>query len=195
MSGVREVWDRVHAYFSEEERQRQEAEAMAAAQKAATELHNRMMYIAYLQTELARRHAEIALQVEIEALQGKMWVITGFEKLAGKVVGSGQCPGIVQSYGGLPLTKTWFAGPKVRDRTIIPAGTAIATFVNGRYPNKAHGNHVAIYVKQDSAKGLYVFDQWTGRAAGYRWMKWGDGVSDPSNDGAAMSIILTSKTI
>jgi hypothetical protein len=141
----------------------------------------------------ARRSNEATLKRLIDEKNGKMWVIAGFEKLKGKVVGSGQCPGIVQSHGGLPLTKYWFEGPKVKGVDVVPKGTAIATFVNGKYPNASHGNHVAIYIDQDPVKGLLVFDQWTGRAAGYRWMKWGDGVSDRSNDGAAMSIILTAK--
>jgi hypothetical protein len=125
---------------------------------------------------------------------GKMWVIEGFEKLKGKAVGSGQCPGIVQAYGGLPKTKEWFEGPKVKGNPMIPYGAAVATFVYGKYPNLAHGNHVAIYIDQDPAKGVLVFDQWTGHPADYRWMPFKDGITDRSNDGAALSVILTPKT-
>jgi hypothetical protein len=125
---------------------------------------------------------------------GKMWVLTGFEKLKGKVCGSGQCPAIAQAYGGLPMTREWFEGPKVKGNPMIPYGTAVATFVHGRYPNLPHGNHVAIYIDQDAVKGVLVFDQWTNRLAGYRWMKFGDGITDRSNDGAALSVILTPKT-
>jgi hypothetical protein len=142
----------------------------------------------------AQKNNEAALQAMIDRLNGKMWVIKDFDKLRGKVVGSGQCPGIVQSYGGLPLVRFWFEGPKVKGTPAIPHGTAVATFVNGKYPNWKHGNHVAIYCDQDPARGVLVFDQWTGEPAGYRWMKFGDGVSDRSNDGAALSIILTAKT-
>ncbi|TXL70879.1 BPSL0067 family protein [Vineibacter terrae] len=129
------------------------------------------------------------------AQRGKMWVIKGFEKLEGRVVGSGQCPGIVQSFGGLPLTAQWFEGPKVRGNPYIPYGTAVATFKSGRYANQKHGNHVAIYISQNPDKGVLVFDQWTNRPAGYRYMKFldGDGTLDPSNNGAALSIILTPK--
>jgi hypothetical protein len=134
-----------------------------------------------------------ALQKLIDDKNGQMWVIKGFEKLEGKVVGSGQCPGIVQSYGGLPLTKFWFEGPKVKGLDAVPYGTAIATFIGGKYKSLKHGNHVAIYIRQDPVKGLLVFDQWTGQPAHYRWLEWGDGVTDRSNDGAAMSIILTAK--
>ena len=142
---------------------------------------------------VARKANQITLQRLIDEKNGKMWVLSGFEKLKDKVVGSGQCPGIVQSYGGLPLTRYWFEGPKVKGVDVVPYGTAIATFIDGKYKSLPHGNHVAIYIDQDPVKGLLVFDQWTGRPANYRWMKWGDGVTDRSNDGAAMSIILTPK--
>jgi hypothetical protein len=142
----------------------------------------------------ARMHNEAVLQSMIDRLNGKMWVIKDFERLKDRVVGSGQCPGIVQHHGGLPLVRTWFEGPKVKGTPAIPYGTAVATFVAGKYPNWQHGNHVAIYIDQDPAKGVLVFDQWTGQPAGYRWMKFGDGVKDRSNDGAALSIILTAKT-
>jgi len=143
---------------------------------------------------IARKANEINLQRMIDEKNGKMWVIEGFEKLK-TPQGNGQCPGIVQGYGHLPLAKYWFAGPKVRGINVIPYGTAIATFVDGRYQNLAHGNHVAIYIDQDAVKGLLVFDQWTNMPPHYRWMAWGDGFTDRSNDGSAMSIILTPKDL
>jgi hypothetical protein len=41
----------------------------------------------------------------------------------------------------------------------IQKGTAIATFVNGKYPNNSHDNHAAFYISQD-AGGIWVVDQW-----------------------------------
>ena len=41
----------------------------------------------------------------------------------------------------------------------LSPGTAIATFENGRYPNRPHGNHAAFYLGQ-VANGIYVVDQW-----------------------------------
>jgi hypothetical protein len=41
----------------------------------------------------------------------------------------------------------------------VKRGTAIATFVNGRYPNSAHGNHAAIVLKVMTS-GIGVVDQW-----------------------------------
>ncbi|MGH6928399.1 MAG: BPSL0067 family protein [Dongiaceae bacterium] len=165
------------------------AETRLAALTAAAAAKNNSMVAA----EKNKTAAFDAMMAAIEQKQGQMWVIKDFDKLEGKVVGSGKCPGIVQSHGGLPLVKAWFEGPKVRGLSVTPYGTAVATFVNGRYPNWETGNHVAIYIDQHPAKGVLVFDQWTGEPAGYRWMKFGDGVSDRSNDGAALSIILTRK--
>lgn len=124
----------------------------------------------------------------------QMWIIKDFEKLEGEVVGSGQCPAICQSHGGMPHSSQWIEGPKVKGKTDLPSGTAIATFINGKYPSKSHGNHVAIYISQD-AKGITVFDQWVGRPAGYRVILFKKGSGDPSNDGDAFSVILTSKPV
>ncbi len=77
-------------------------------------------------------------------------------------VGDKQCVALVRHYlksQGLKETKTWREGAKVLGNTGIVPGTAIATFVNGRYPNKSHGNHAALYVGQD-AGGILVMDQW-----------------------------------
>jgi hypothetical protein len=41
----------------------------------------------------------------------------------------------------------------------LAKGTAIATFVDGRYPNNGHGNHAAFFVKA-FAKGIWIMDQW-----------------------------------
>jgi hypothetical protein len=143
----------------------------------------------------ARLNNEAVLKAMIDRAQGQMWVIKDFDKLRDTVVGSGKCPGIVQSHGGLPLVRFWFEGPKVRGTPAIPYGTAVATFVDGKYPNWEHGNHVAIYIDQDPVKGVLVFDQWTGQPAGYRWMKYKDeaGIVDRSNNGSALSIVLTRK--
>ena len=41
----------------------------------------------------------------------------------------------------------------------IPPGTAIATFVGGKYPTDALGRHAAIYLSHDQL-GITVLDQW-----------------------------------
>ncbi len=41
------------------------------------------------------------------------------------------------------------------------AGTAIATFENGRYPNRPRGNHAAFFLRH-GPNGFWVIDQWRG---------------------------------
>ncbi|WP_228895632.1 BPSL0067 family protein [Pseudoduganella aquatica] len=82
-------------------------------------------------------------------------------------VGSGQCVALVKALTGAPATAAWQEGERVEDLLnagkTIPEGTAIATFVKGRYPNKATGNHAAIFVRQ-IPNGIEIFDQWIGHS-------------------------------
>nr|WP_315398680.1 BPSL0067 family protein [uncultured Duganella sp.] len=78
-------------------------------------------------------------------------------------VGDGSCVALIKHYvpglKGVP-TSAWRAGGNVLtlgDK--VKRGTAIATFVDGRYPNAAHGNHAAIVLKVMKS-GFYVIDQW-----------------------------------
>ncbi len=75
------------------------------------------------------------------------------------VVGSRQCVALVQEYAGAPITSAWRQGEAVLGNITLKPGTAIATFVAGRYPNRAHGNHAALYLRQAS-NGIFVADQW-----------------------------------
>ena len=92
------------------------------------------------------------------------YVYTNAALLKGKpVVGSHQCVALVQEYAGAPTTPHWRQGEAVVGNTMLRPGTAIATFVNGRYPNHRHGNHAALFVRQ-GINVIYVADQW--KAAG-----------------------------
>ena len=111
------------------------------------------------------------------------------------LVSTGSCASLVQHYTRVGPTPRWKEGAAVRDNTTIKKGTAIATFVNGVYPNDEHGNHAALYVSQ-SAAGIKVVDQWTGEEKPhFRVLSFkgktasGNGWEDPSNNGDAMSII------
>jgi len=75
------------------------------------------------------------------------------------VVGSRHCVALVQQYAGAPVTANWRQGELVVGNASLKPGTAIATFVDGRYPNRRHGNHAAFYIGQ-AANGIYVADQW-----------------------------------
>jgi len=74
-------------------------------------------------------------------------------------VGSKQCVALVKYYAGTPATATWSEGKMVMSNLSVVKGTAIATFVDGKYASHTSGNHAALYVKQD-AGGIYVMDQW-----------------------------------
>lgn len=113
------------------------------------------------------------------------------------LVGSHSCVALVQHYANLPHTSTWSAGPVVKGNTTIAKGTAIATFVDGKYPNKAHGNHAAFYISQD-ATGIRVMDQWAGdkskptissRPLLFKGRNKDGSFKDPSNNADAFFVI------
>jgi len=91
------------------------------------------------------------------------------EHYKGKVVGTGQCVSFVQKVANCPVTASWKQGKHVKGAT-IPEGTAIATFVSGKYPNLSHGNHAAIYVEQND-EGIVVWDQWKGQSVHKRTLR------------------------
>ena len=112
-------------------------------------------------------------------------------------VGSRQCVALLQHYAGLPQTAQWTEGRTVVGDATIAAGTAIATFVGGRYRSLATGNHAAFLVSQD-ATGIWVMDQWASdktkpKVSKRHLLKKGrhkDGTFvDPSNNADAYSVI------
>jgi hypothetical protein len=114
-----------------------------------------------------------------------------------ELVGSHQCVALVEHYAKAPLTSMWREGKAVKANLSIAKGTAIATFVNGKYPNHGHGNHAALYVSQD-AGGIWVIDQWKGDPkkpqVSKRYIRSkGKGKNgtfiDPSNNADAFSLI------
>lgn len=74
-------------------------------------------------------------------------------------VGTFECVALIQHFTNAPVTSAWRKGEQVMGNKTLSPGTAIATFVNGRYPNRPHGNHAAFYLGQ-YANGIYVVDQW-----------------------------------
>lgn len=55
----------------------------------------------------------------------------------------GQCVSLVKKYTHAPPTAQWREGSHVRGNFALKPGTAIATFIKGRYPSYATGNHAA----------------------------------------------------
>jgi len=119
---------------------------------------------------------------EVDALEGT------------ELVGSHSCVALLQHYAKLPHTSMWKEGDKVLGNRALRKGTAIATFVNGRYPSQPSGNHACFFLAHTS-DGFWVMDQWKGlteiirrplRSKGK--LKTG-GYVDPSNNAAAFSVI------
>jgi hypothetical protein len=112
------------------------------------------------------------------------------------------CAALVQYFTRAPgsAKTTWREGITVRGNgAAIKKGTAVATFVNGRYPNTLHHKHAALYLEQDAA-GVWVMDQWEGdskptiskrRMAFQGKTSDGKAFIDPSNNGDALSVIMS----
>ncbi|MEO5688998.1 MAG: BPSL0067 family protein [Burkholderiaceae bacterium] len=84
---------------------------------------------------------------EVDALEGH------------DLVGSRQCVTLIQAYTRAPRTADWRRGARVRGNLMLAKGTAIATFEDGVYKSRPHGNHAAFYLRQDQG-GIWVMDQW-----------------------------------
>lgn len=74
-------------------------------------------------------------------------------------VGSHRRVALVQTYAGLAHTSAWKPGKAVMGNDDIVPGTAIATFVRGRYLSAAHGNHAAFFLRY-GMNGFWIVDQW-----------------------------------
>src|SRR4051794_36437831 len=74
-------------------------------------------------------------------------------------VGDKECVALVRHYTQLGWTGSWRQGEPVVGNKKIIEGTAIATFVNGKWPGLATGNHSGFYLGQVS-NGIYIMDQW-----------------------------------
>lgn len=112
-------------------------------------------------------------------------------------VGSKQCVALLQHYANLPRTTSWKEGTVVLGDLTLAKGTAIATFVDGKYPNQGSGNHAAFYISQ-TLGGIWVMDQWASDTSkpkvSKRFLrKKGKNAAgayiDPSNNAEAYSVI------
>ncbi|MEO7493475.1 MAG: BPSL0067 family protein [Massilia sp.] len=107
-----------------------------------------------------------------------------------------ECVALIRYYTNANSAAAWREGAKVLgNRTILP-GTAIATFVNGRWPGLPKGNHSAFYLGQIS-NGIYVVDQWPAKEKKliskrfiYAKKVYADGTYEtPSDNALAFSVI------
>ncbi len=112
------------------------------------------------------------------------------------LVGTQQCVVLVQAFTKAPRAADWTQGAAVRGLLLLARGTAIATFVDGVYKNRPHGNHAALYLSQDQG-GVWVMDQWKGpdklKVSRHYLQFKGAGKDgswvDTSNNGDAFSVI------
>lgn len=81
------------------------------------------------------------------------------------MVGNHHCVALVRHYAGAPATMGWKQGAAVLGNGLLRKGTAIATFVNGKYANHQTGNHAAFYMGQ-RPDGILVMDQWANKRLG-----------------------------
>jgi hypothetical protein len=104
--------------------------------------------------------------------------------------GNTECVEFIIQALGAPRTAHWRAGDKVEKGAKIFAGTAIATFVDGKYPQSGNtGKHAAVYVGQNDI-GIQVLDQWAKQGMVLpRTIRWKPTNPSPSNDANAFSII------
>ena len=105
--------------------------------------------------------------------------------------GNAECVEFIKQMLGAPPTAAWLEGKKITKGDLTPLpGTAIATFVNGKYPQAGStGKHAAIYLGQNGV-GISVLDQWRSQGeVKQRIIKWNPTSPGASNDGKAFSII------
>lgn len=108
--------------------------------------------------------------------------------------GRAECVQLLKTLMDAPRTTLWREGRKLKlSWDQVPSGTAIATFKRGQYPQqgKARGSkHAAIFLRASEA-GIYVFDQFVGKAvAAERFIPWHHPRNrQPSNNAAAYSTV------
>ncbi len=109
----------------------------------------------------------------------------GNRNVLDKVYGDGECVALVREWTGAPETAKWKKGAQVKGNTNLRIGTAIATFnKEGKYEG-----HAAMYQGQND-KAITVIDQWKGRKANYRDIRFQGGkATKVSNDGDAYYVI------
>lgn len=91
------------------------------------------------------------------------YFIPNVRSLQGRpLVGNGDCAQLIKlltpGLKGRPAS-SWKQGARVLDTTALNPGTAIATFVDGKYPDNQSGQHAALFVSY-AGKAIWVMDQW-----------------------------------
>lgn len=79
-------------------------------------------------------------------------------------IGDKECVTLVKHFTDAGPAHSWREGAKVIGTRNIAQGTAIGTFVGGKWPMLNTGNHSGFYLGQVS-NGIYIIDQWPDDAA------------------------------
>lgn len=79
-------------------------------------------------------------------------------------IGDKECVTLVKHFTDAGAAQFWREGAKVMGNHNIAQGTAIGTFVDGKWPRLSTGNHSGFYLGQVS-NGLYIMDQWPSDAS------------------------------
>jgi hypothetical protein len=120
---------------------------------------------------------------------GRIHIARSPEIYLGQTIGSGHCVPLVREATSLDHTSTWRRGERVIE-TEVPMGTAIATFSDdGLYTSSTDGSsHAAILLSIDE-DGLTVIDQWVGRPAARRKIRYKNGKGQAADDGDRFYVI------
>lgn len=111
-----------------------------------------------------------------------------------QTMGDGDCVTLIKEFTSAGPTMRWRAGAEVLNNPAIRPGTAIATFVKGRYPNHPTGNHAAFFLRH-GVDGFWVIDQYKGRPfiqsrfISIKNLTTNGAFIDPSNNARAFSVI------
>jgi hypothetical protein len=125
-------------------------------------------------------------QHKFNKLQFNGYICENAYQYKGAYLGNGECVDLVKLCSHAPHTRSWQKGSSVFGNN-IPTGTAIATFRNGKYPNKS-GHHAAIYSHQNN-DGIFVWDQWRGQRVHLRFIKAHQPHKKAGNDASRYRII------
>lgn len=107
---------------------------------------------------------------QTKRIGGNMYVYSRASSLEGGIpVRDGECVALIQHYTSAPHTVHWRAGAQILDApTALMPGTAIATFVDGRYPQTGKGTrHAAFFLhygpfgKDGKPQGIWIMEQYT----------------------------------